>query len=256
VMSFVLDGVVVIISGLLAAVAFAVLHRSACAAEARARDLEQFAERVAHDIRGPLSPMLMLLEHVRRSGGSSEALQKTLARAENGVRHVTAMIDDLLAFARAGGVPRPDARAPVAPAVQGTFDEAAEFAQQNRVELRAQVAGDLGVACAPGVLDSILSNLVRNAIKYMGNAPERRVSVRAFAARRVVRIEVADTGPGLAPDAAECVFQPYVRANATGGAGFGLGLATVRRLADAHSGRVGVDSSSSGATFWVELPSA
>src|SRR5262249_21011575 len=152
--------------------------------------------------------------------------------------------------------PQKGARAPVASAVQGTFDEAAEFAQQNDVELCAEAPSDLVVACAPGVLDSILSNLVRNAIKYISGARERRVCVRAFARRRgPVRIEVADTGPGLAPDAAARVFEPYVRASATGGAGVGLGLATVRRLVEAHGGKVGVESSPGGATFWVELPS-
>jgi signal transduction histidine kinase len=97
---------------------------------------------------------------------------------------------------------------------------------------------------------------VRNAIKYMGDAPVRRVTVRSFARRRAVRIEVADTGPGLPPEAASRVFEPYVRATATSGGGFGLGLATVRRLVEAHRGRVGVDSGPTGATFWVELPSA
>jgi signal transduction histidine kinase len=71
-----------------------------------------------------------------------------------------------------------------------------------------------------------------------------------------VRIEVEDTGPGLAPGFEERAFEPYVQAtHRKKTSGIGLGLATVKRMTQAHAGRVGVVSRPGvGCTFWVELP--
>jgi two-component system sensor histidine kinase TctE len=76
-------------------------------------------------------------------------------------------------------------------------------------------------------LTSLLSNLVRNAIKYMHRAEVRRVVIRIAVDGDRARFEVEDTGPGLAPEARDGIFEPYVRADRTGQPGLGLGLATV-----------------------------
>jgi signal transduction histidine kinase len=111
------------------------------------------------------------------------------------------------------------------------------------------------VACAPGVLVSVVSNLVRNAIAHMGEATSRRVVLRCAPAERRVRFEVEDTGPGLPAGFADLAFQPYVRGPSSGAPGIGLGLATVKRLVEAHGGAVGVRSvTGAGALFWFELP--
>src|SRR5262249_41145284 len=111
------------------------------------------------------------------------------------------------------------------------------------------------VACERGILASVASNLIRNAIKFMGEKEERRVVVRVEGDDKAVRVEVADTGPGLLPGTEELIFQPYSRVGNRPGNGLGLGLATVKRLVEAHGGRVGVHSVPSvGATFWFELP--
>ena len=93
----------------------------------------------------------------------------------------------------------------------------------------------LVVACGAGTLISIATNLVANAMKFMGDAPLRRVTISARQLKNDVRLEVSDTGPGLAPELREKVFEPHVRGTSTG-PGFGLGLATVRRLVEAHGG--------------------
>jgi signal transduction histidine kinase len=66
------------------------------------------------------------------------------------------------------------------------------------------------------------------------------------------RIEVEDTGPGIAPEHQRKIFQPYVQL-AYGTAGIGLGLATVDRIVRAHGGAVGMISDGHGSTFWFEL---
>jgi signal transduction histidine kinase len=104
------------------------------------------------------------------------------------------------------------------------------------------------------VLTSIATNLVRNALKYMGDARERRVTVEVREAGDKWRVEVSDTGPGIPEDQQGRIFEPYVQLAHTG-SGIGLGLATVDRLVRAHGGTVGVRSRlGAGATFWFELP--
>lgn len=89
----------------------------------------------------------------------------------------------------------------------------------------------------------------------MGEARGRSHAAGNNVAARV-RFEVEDTGPGLPPGLEPLVFEPYVRGHKTG-AGIGLGLATVRRITEAHGGEVGVFANKErGCTFWFELPCA
>jgi signal transduction histidine kinase len=105
------------------------------------------------------------------------------------------------------------------------------------------------------VLLSLVANLADNAIKYARGGG--RVVIRAAAHSAKVRVEVEDDGPGLPPNLAERVFEPFVRGAGREIPGLGLGLATVKRLAEAHGGRVGVRSEPGrGSTFWFELPRA
>jgi len=107
------------------------------------------------------------------------------------------------------------------------------------------------------VVEGVLSNLIGNAIKYIGEGPDKRVRVRARPEDGTVRVEVVDTGPGVPFALRERVFDPYVRASSSSIPGLGLGLATVRRLVETHGGRVGVDAAPGGGSrFWIELPKA
>jgi signal transduction histidine kinase len=106
------------------------------------------------------------------------------------------------------------------------------------------------------VLASLVSNLVRNAIRYIGDAETRRIDVRVLEAGERWRFEVQDTGPGIPADQQHRIFEPHVQLG-PGTSGIGLGLATVDRLVRAHAGTLGVISTpGSGALFWFELPRA
>jgi signal transduction histidine kinase len=171
--------------------------------------------------------------------------------------------DGLLAFARAGARPEPGVEADVAEVIAGAIKEiaAGQGEREREIPLVSEVDAPGKVACNPGVLASLVSNLLRNAIKYAGDVPAPRVVVRASSCAdrhgARVRIEVEDNGPGLPPELGEQVFEPYVRGPNSGQPGIGLGLATVKRIADAHGGRVGVRSVlGAGCTFSVELPAA
>lgn len=234
-----------------------VLNRFTDLMVGRVSEMEHFAGRVAHDIRSPLAAVGLALELTKRDprsgiqGGVVDRAAKTLQR-------VGQLVDGLLVFARSGVPPEESAATSAAEVLSGVIEEMTSSAEANRVVLALDRPDpSVVVACSPGVLISIVSNLVGNAIKNMGGAPERRVDVRARELAETVRFEVRDTGPGVPAELRERIFDPYLRAAESALPGLGLGLATVRRLVEAHGGSVGVmPNDGVGSVFWFELPRA
>ena len=134
------------------------------------------------------------------------------------------------------------------------MEDAQPVAQAAGIELTSEPFASCEVACEPGVLTVLVSNLVNNAIKFMDESEVRHIEVRAQGDSRRVRVEVEDTGPGFPRGFEAIIFDPYARAT-TRAPGLGLGLATVKRLVDAHGGKVGVvQREGVGTLFWFELP--
>jgi signal transduction histidine kinase len=255
------------VCGVVAGVMAWLLHRQARTRQAlftahadflheRAAEMETFAGRVAHDIRNPLSAARMAAELAIRKNPESperprfDAILRSLSRAD-------AITGGLLAFARSGSKPDPGARTEPRAAITDTLDGFAAEAEQAGIELRLEPPPQVLVACGTGVYLSLFGNLVRNAIKYMGDAQTRRITIKVIDQGTFVRTEVIDTGPGIAPELLPSLFQPYFRGHSGGAEGLGLGLATVKKLAEGHGGRAGVSSErGKGSRFWFELPRA
>jgi signal transduction histidine kinase len=256
---------------LAAAVTLALTYRAVRRAEAlwatsrsaldrRAEELELFAGRVAHDLLSPLMTLSLAMDLAsqRLAGPEDATARHAVARATKTLHRVRRFVTDLLEFARAGARPTPGSRASVGDAVREIADEFAPIAHEAGVELRVESEGaGRDVACSSGVLTSALSNLVQNAIKYIGEGEIRRVSIRTEDRAGEVRVEVEDTGPGIARADRERLFEPYARGRDAKAPGLGLGLATVRRLVESHGGHVGVQARPEGGTvFWFSLPVA
>ena len=125
------------------------------------------------------------------------------------------------------------------------------------VAFEARAEPGLTAAVPPGALRSVLSNLVENAFKFL--EPDRARRVEALGERAPdggVTVTVRDTGCGIPPEALPHVFEVGYRAG-QGGSGFGIGLATVKRLADAYGGAVEIRSRlGQGTEVTVRLPAA
>jgi signal transduction histidine kinase len=224
-------------------------------AETRAAELEQFAARLAHDVRTPLSAIKLSLELAEKYGGSDPRFGRASARAQRALDRTCGIIDALFEFARSGARPQAGVRTSPVEAAQEVADVMQERAQQIGAEIVVHGRTSSRVGCSSGVLEIVLGNLVGNALNYLEGVPDRRVTIDVTGDGSEVTTVVADTGPGLPPDAdVASLFEPYVRGQEARGIGLGLGLATVKRIVDAHGGRTGVRSSGKGCQFWFSLP--
>lgn len=222
---------------------------------ARADELEHFAGRVAHDIRNPIAAAMNAAELIA-ARADDELTRRSADRITRILGRVDAITTGLLDFARSGARPDPGARTEPAEVLDEMRAGIAPEVERLGIDFRIEHVPPVLVACSDGVYSSLAGNLVRNAIKHMGERSERRITVRVVERGPVVRTEVGDTGPGIDASALPLLFEPYFRLH-RGPEGLGLGLATVKKLAESHGGAVGVRSSpGQGSTFWFDLPRA
>jgi signal transduction histidine kinase len=112
------------------------------------------------------------------------------------------------------------------------------------------------MATDPDKLREVLTNLLHNAVQY--NRPNGEIDLRVARDNGHLQVEVRDTGIGIAPEARDCVFERFYRADPSrnsDGLHAGLGLAIVKEYVDLMGGTIAVDSAEGqGSTFRVRLP--
>jgi signal transduction histidine kinase len=226
----------------------------------RAEELEEFAARIAYDLRVPLGALSIRLGAVRSNVGTeAPLLGAALDNAVLQIDRMDGLLGALLDFARSGGKPPTGARAELRDVVERVVEELTPAAKSAHTELRVAPFRSEQLACTPGALSSVLANLVGNAVKYVveGHQLAREVHVRVEDRDQAVRVEVADTGPGLPRGVEEIVFQPLVKLGSSRFPGTGLGLATAKRIVESYGGSIGVRSApGAGSCFWFEMPKA
>jgi heavy metal sensor kinase len=234
---------------------------------------ERLIADVSHELRSPLTTVQGNLELLRRylaapghdahhDAVTDGVLQETLNETEDEAARMGAMISDLLLLAQADSGAL---RLQLAPVEMDTllldvYRQARRMAEQRRgphaLEIRlghedqAQVLGDRER------LRQIIVNLVDNAIKYTPNGGV--VTLNLERSNGWVKISVSDTGIGISPEHLPHLFDRFYRADRARSrdlGGSGLGLSIVQWIADAHNGRVTVESKpQAGSTFTLWLP--
>ncbi len=236
----------------LAAVLGVMLRRLVKKLEVANRDLEAFAGRVAHDLRGAFTP-IRLASQVMATAGADVATRAGPV-IERGVNRASRMLDGLLEFSTAAG--KTEAVASVVEAVDDVLDEAHPALEAAHIHCERHVQPGL-VRCHPGLLLSIVGNLVHNAIKFIQRSDVRTVMLRGHCDADGYQLEIADTGPGIPESELGHIFEPFYRVSGTCEPGTGIGLATVHRIVRAHGGTIQVTSKEgAGTSFLIRLPTA
>ncbi|MEY2441531.1 MAG: hypothetical protein QOJ46_957 [bacterium] len=218
----------------------------------------EFLSRMSHELRTPLHSILGFGELLARGDLQPHQIEQVVQITRAG-RHLLELINEVLDLSR---IERGELHMSLEPVhvgqvVMEALDMLGPSAATHAVSLVPPPQGlDIHVLADRQRLKQALLNLLSNAVKYNRHGGE----VRVVAARRdpaSARIEVADTGIGIAADDLARAFAAFERlgAEATDVEGTGLGLALTRRLIEAMGGTIGVDSEvGRGSTFWLDLP--
>ncbi len=216
---------------------------------------------VSHELRNPLSAVAGHLEILRSMRhGMPEGTDRSLAAMERGTRRLERIIEDLLTFSEVGDPGRVFAPAVIdlREVVRDVGDLHDLPARRRRQHVEVVLPDEpVLVRGLAGDLDTVVSNVVGNALKYSGE--DTVVSLVLAQDAREVALSCSDQGLGISPDDQPAVFGEFFRSTDPAvrrEGGTGLGLAIVGRIVKRHRGRVTVTSEVGvGSTFRVVLPS-
>jgi PAS domain S-box-containing protein len=235
--------------------------RDKAAAEAASRAKTEFLSRMSHELRTPLNAVLgfsQLLE-MTRTPPLADAHRRPVQLIREAGEHLLVMIGDLLDLTRieSGQLKLAIEPVPLAPLADECLALLQAQAAAVPVSLVCAPLGTLAVAADRTRLKQVLLNLLSNAVKY--NRPGGAVTLRARSEGAGVRLEVSDTGLGIAPEHLARLFEPFQRGAQQQSAieGTGIGLAVCKSLIELMGGRIEVQSApGKGSLFAVELPQA
>jgi PAS domain S-box-containing protein len=231
------------------------------AAEASSHAKTLFLSSISHELRTPLNAILGHAQLLAMQGELPADAATSAQEILQAGNSLLALVNDVLDLA---GIESGDLNMQIeAVAMVGVLNDClarnAGAARLRRIPLNcASSCERCDVAADRHYLLQVLNHLISNAIKFNREGGAVTLSCLAAGNGRI-RISVNDNGPGIAPANRAQLFVPFNRLGAERGQieGVGIGLAIARRLVEAMSGSIGVDSApDGGSTFWVELPAA
>jgi PAS domain S-box-containing protein len=223
---------------------------------------EELLAIVSHDLRNPLSTVLLAAKTIdlfTKGSDAEERTKKATTAIVRAVDQMTRLVGDLLDLTKLERSQplRMELDAEDVAALTARAVESCEpLARTRKLSLESQLPeGPVYVTCDGDRIAQVLGNLIGNAVKFTRDGGSIRVAVVAKGAEVVV--SVADTGQGIRNEDLDRIFEPYWQPNGQKKPGAGLGLAIVRAIVEAHGGRVWVDTvPGSGSTFYFSLPAA
>jgi signal transduction histidine kinase len=236
----------------------------------REREMEQarrdLVAAVSHDLRTPLASTRALIEALADGVATDPQTEnRYLSSASRELEHLSRLVDDLFELARidAGLLELTLEEASLHDLISDTISTFQPQAEQQSVRLTGEIVGDIDPVLAnPPRLQRVLHNLVSNALRH--TPADGTVTLRASREEEEVRIEVSDTGEGIAAEDLPRIFersfrgeQSRTRSEREEAPGAGLGLAIARGLVEAHGGTMDVESDpGSGACFYFTVKRA
>lgn len=214
----------------------------------------RFLSGIAHELCTPIATMQFGLGNLERRIGEDQC--ESVADIQEELQHMSALVNELLSFTRAG-MQALDIK-PVKVNLAATVARVLERESSPEVKTVVAVDEKLHVLADPEYIFRAVSNVVRNAIRYAGDAGP--ICVTAEAERDFVCLTVADSGPGVPEKSLEEIFEPFYRLDPSRNretGGLGLGLAIVRNCVEACYGTVRCrNRQPSGLQVEIRLPKA
>lgn len=217
----------------------------------------RLASAIAHEIRNPLNYINLTLDHLRSSFAPEtpekrETFDRLAGQLKNEVARINTHISDFLNYSRPSRLERQplDLRAEAEDALRMVEVQAAESGIETRIEQQGEVPL---VMADKEALRSVLTNLIINGLQAIdGEGRSLVIKLSGEQMGERARVEITDSGRGIAQEDISKVFEPYYSTKETG---TGLGLAIAKKAIDDHGGTITVTSKQgAGTTFTVTLP--
>ncbi len=218
-------------------------------------DLQQFAYSASHDLQEPIRNVAVYSEIVARHYGArlDDDGRQFLGFLHEGGRRLATLVDDLLAYTRAGAAEPTDSPVDSLEALRNSITSLSEAIRESGAEVTWDELPDVFIGTSH--LQQVFQNLIGNALKYRHDkAP--RIHIAAEPQGKFCRFSVQDNGIGIDPQYKEKIFGVFKRLHhdRTYG-GTGIGLAICQRVVERYGGRIWVESQpGKGSTFYFTVP--
>ncbi|MGB0768219.1 MAG: HAMP domain-containing sensor histidine kinase [Phycisphaeraceae bacterium] len=228
---------------------------------------QDFVANVSHEIRTPISAIKAAaetlfddLEYDPDLPADTETLRNFLGIITRQAERLHAIVEDLLSLARIEQGKREDGIelevGPLSPVIAAAVETCQAKADEKEISIRVNCEAGLMAKMNRTMLEQAMINLIDNAVKY--SPAESKVEVHAVHTTSEARITVKDQGRGIEPEHLPRLFERFYRtdrARSRQMGGTGLGLSIVKHIAEAHGGRVSVESRpGTGSTFVLTVP--
>jgi two-component system phosphate regulon sensor histidine kinase PhoR len=239
------------------------LSRDVTAVEQAETMRRDFVANVSHEIRTPLTVLAGFVETLQSLNLEAGERARYLGMMAQQAQRMQMLVNDLLTLSRLEGSPPPGLAewTPAPQLLMQVQEESQQLAASlgKKLALEFSPAPDVAVVGALAELQSALSNLVGNAVRYTPSAGRITVTARLLPGERLL-FSVRDTGPGIAPEHLPRLTERFYRVDRsrsreTGGTG--LGLAIVKHVVQRHGGQLLIESTpGTGSVFAIELPAS
>jgi two-component system OmpR family sensor kinase len=217
----------------------------------------RFAADAAHELRTPLTALNLQVQLAERAA-SDDDRARAFERLRQGIRRATRLVQQLLTMARLDpdAAAAPPALVDIGALAASTLEDARPLAAERAIRLVCSATSSgTQVSGSEDALRILFNNLLDNAIRYTPEGGSVTLSVTRDGAH--VQVLCDDSGPGIAAEERERVFDRFYRGQGAAGAGTGLGLAIVSQVVDMHRGTVALETAEAGGLrVRVRLPAA
>ena len=216
----------------------------------------EMAAAIAHEVKNPLAGIEVMAGLLRRKIPDAPDAQEMLAGIINDAKMANAIVQEVLEFVRP--IRLQVERTTVGDAVQAAVQHADTKARRGAIDVAIALEPVPQIQADGYQLTQLLSNLLINAYEAMGGEGQLSIGARptrlddGAEGREAVLIEVADNGPGMPRETADRIFEPFFTTKPQGS---GLGLAIVRKIVDAHDGKIDLRTTpGAGTSIRITLP--
>lgn len=222
------------------------------------QDYRQIIGRVAHDIRNPINILATVNEKLTMAMDGDEMAVKLRQLSDSACKNIEKIFEELLGYVELTSYKKTNMlqSCSLKSLIATQLYLEAQQAKYKDIIIKQKINIDAYIHCVPAQIESVITNLTNNAVKYskIGGI----IDVRLFIEHHNIVFEVEDSSPKIAANDLHSLFSPFAKASnivPTGGEkSIGLGLVICKEIINAHGGEIGVKHGDHGNVFYFKLP--